>query len=218
MDKDFWFRRWKKNEIGFHLTDSHHLLQKFFPLLETQPGDTLFVPLCGKSPDLIWLHEQGCNVVGIELSRTAVEAFFDENDIAGEWTPVADIPCCSTEGYRIFCGDFFKLSVADLDDSRFFYDRGSLVALPPDMRVRYAEQLTALLPADGKILLVSYEYDQNEAAGPPFSVPLGNLQTLFGVDFQIELLAEEDVLWSHKVLIERGVTKLTEFAALLTRR
>jgi len=218
MDKDFWFRRWKKNEIGFHLTDSHHLLQKFFPLLETQPGDTLFVPLCGKSPDLIWLHEQGCNVVGIELSRTAVEAFFDENDIAGEWTPVADIPCCSTEGYRIFCGDFFKLTVADLDDARFFYDRGSLVALPPDMRVRYAEQLTALLPADGKILLVSYEYDQNEAAGPPFSVPLGNLQTLFGVDFQIELLAEEDVLWSHKVLIERGVTKLTEFAALLTRR
>ena len=120
--------------------------------------------------------------------------------------------------WGIFFGDFFELTVADLDDARFFYDRGSLVALPPDMRVRYAEQLTALLPSGGKILLVSYEYDQNEAAGPPFSVPLGNLQTLFGVDFQIELLAEEDVLWSHKVLIERGVTQLTEFAVLLTRR
>ena len=32
MDKEFWFTRWRKNEIGFHLTEPHHLLQELFPL------------------------------------------------------------------------------------------------------------------------------------------------------------------------------------------
>ena len=55
MDKEFWHRRWEKNEIGFHLTKPHHYLQKFVSVLQLPPGSTVFVPLCGKSPDLIWL-------------------------------------------------------------------------------------------------------------------------------------------------------------------
>ena len=106
MNKEFWFKRWKKNEIGFHLTEPHRLLRKFFSLLQTEAGETVFVPLCGKSPDMTWLHEQGHNVVGVELSRTAVEAFFSENSIVGEWTTVADMPCYCAEGFKVFCGDF----------------------------------------------------------------------------------------------------------------
>jgi len=40
---------------------------------------------------------------------------------------------------------------------------------------------------------------------------------LFSSKFQIELLVEEDALWSHQGLVERGVTKLSEFAMLLKR-
>jgi len=218
MDKDFWFRRWKKNEIGFHMTDSHHLLQKFYPRLQMQPGDTAFVPLCGKSPDLVWLREQDCNVVGIELSRTAVEAFFSENGISGEWTTVADMPCCCAEGYTIFCGDFFSLTTADLAGACVVYDRGSLVALPPEMRVRYATHLAALLPSGSRVLLISYTFDQAETAGPPFSVPQEELEILLGEDFQVEVLIEEDALWSHQGLVARGVTQLVEAALLLIKK
>ncbi len=63
MDKEFWFTRWRKNEIGFHMTDPHHLLPELFPLLQTQPKDTILVPLCGKS--LIW---SGCMNKGSILS------------------------------------------------------------------------------------------------------------------------------------------------------
>jgi len=40
---------------------------------------------------------------------------------------------------------------------------------------------------------------------------------LFASKFQVELLVEEDALWSHQGLVDRGVTRLTEFAMLLKR-
>jgi thiopurine S-methyltransferase len=175
------------------------------------------VPLCGKSPDLVWLREEGLNVVGIELSRTAVEAFFNENHLSGKWTIEAGIPCCRAEGYKIYCGDFFKLANADLDGACTVYDRGSLVALPPEMRARYATHLAALLPSGSRMLLISYTYNQAETAGPPFSVSQKELEGLFGEDFQVEFLIEEDALWSHQGLVVRGVTQFTEYVVLLTR-
>jgi hypothetical protein len=66
--------------------------------------------------------------------------------------------------------------------------------------------------------MVSYEYDQRETFGPPFSVDVGELETLFGAGFVLELLTAEDSLCSHKGLAARGVTQLTEFAVLLIRR
>jgi len=218
MDQDFWHRRWQKNEIGFHMTDPHHFLQRFFPLLQTQPTDTVFVPLCGKSPDLVWLREEGLKVVGIELSQMAIEAFFSENDLAGEWTTAAGMSCCIAEGYRIYCGDFFNLSAAELSGICAYYDRGALVALPPEMRVRYAAHLEALLPSGSRILLISYSYNQEETNGPPFSVTQKELEALFADKFRIEVLAQEDALRSHQGLVARGVTKLTEYAVLLTRK
>ena len=218
MDKEFWFRRWENNELGFHNAEPHHYLRRFFALLQSRAGAAVFVPLCGKSPDLVWLREQGLKVVGVELSRTAVEAFFRENDLAGEWTVMADMPCCCAEGYQLFCDDFFKLKKADLAGARAVFDRGALVALPPEMRVRYAARLAALLPSGSRVFLVSYEYDQAETHGPPFAVTPEMIEALFADDFEIERLVAEDALRTHQGLAARGVTRLTEFAVLLIRR
>lgn len=218
MDKNFWHRRWQKNEIGFHMTDPHHFLQQFFPLLQTQPTDSVFVPLCGKSPDLVWLREEGLKVVGIELSRTAIMAFFNENDLPGHWTDEAVLPFCSAEGYKLYCGDFFDLTATEVSGINAYYDRGALVALPPEMRVRYVAHMAALMPPGGRVLLISYSYNQSETKGPPFSVPQQELEILFSESFRVEILSEEDVLRSHQGLAARGVTKLMEYAVLLTRK
>ena len=218
MDKNFWHRRWQKNEIGFHMTDPHHFLQQFFPLLQTQPTDSVFVPLCGKSPDLVWLREEGLKVVGIELSRTAIVAFFNENDLPGHWTDEAVLPFCSAEGYKLYCGDFFDLTATEVSGINAYYDRGALVALPPEMRVRYVAHMAALMPPGGRVLLISYSYNQSETKGPPFSVPQQELETLFSERFRVEILSEEDALRSHQGLVARGVTKLIEYAVLLTRK
>ncbi len=218
MDKKFWLRRWHKNEIGFHMTEAHPFLAKFFSRLQTQPGDLVFVPLCGKSPDLVWFREEGLNVVGIELSRTAVDAFFKENDLCGKWATVSGQLCCCADGYKIYCDDFFKLTVAELAGVSAVYDRGSLVALPPEMRVRYAAHLATLLSSGSRVLLISYSYNQIETYGPPFSVPHEEVESLFADQFTVEVLAEEDALWSHQGLVARGVTQLMESSVLLTRK
>lgn len=217
MDQEFWHRRWRKNEIGFHMTEAHHYLPRFFSRLQMQPSDTVFVPLCGKSPDLAWLREEGLNVVGIELSRTAVDAFVRENDLSVQWSIKAGLPCCLADGYKIYCGNFFDLTTAELDGACSVYDRGSLVALPPEMRARYADHLAALLPSGGRVLLIGYTYDQLETPGPPFSVSQEELEALFGENFQIEMLSLEDALWSHQGLVARGVTQLQEYAVLMIR-
>ena len=218
MEEKFWLERWEKNDIGFHKEEPHHFLSRCFESLSVNTGAAIFVPLCGKSPDLIWLQGKGMNVVGVELSRLAVESFVDENKLVGDWSTAAGMPCWMGQKYKLFCGDFFQLTAADLDNISAAYDRGSLVALPEGMRKRYAEHFARLIQTGSRILVISYEYDQIETYGPPFSVPLADILKLFAADFEVELLVEEDTLWSHRGLAARGVTKLTEFAVLMTRQ
>jgi thiopurine S-methyltransferase len=112
-------------------------------------------------------------VVGVELSEIAIEAFFEENSIAfskveGELTAyVAD-----DRHITIYCGDYFKFSPR-MTNTQFdgYYDRGALIALPPDLRHDYVKHTRSLLSADASKLIISVEYDQSIASGPPFSVP-----------------------------------------------
>lgn len=218
MEEKFWLERWEQNDIGFHKEEPHHYLLRFFDRLQVKPGDTIFIPLCGKSPDLVWLNSRDLEVVGVELSRLALDAFIEENKLVGSWSTAAGMPCWLGKRYKLYCGDFFQLAEDDLGAVRAAYDRGSLVALPKEMRDDYVRQLTSLIPVGSKVLVVSYEYDQIETYGPPFSVPMTEIESLFADNFTIELLAEDDTLWSHQGLAARGVTKLTEFAVLMTRK
>src|SRR5471032_3363284 len=81
MQPEFWHKRWASNQIGFHLTEVNPYLQRFWPGLERAVGSQVLVPLCGKSLDLAWLAGQGLQVLGVELSEKAVEAFFAEQQL-----------------------------------------------------------------------------------------------------------------------------------------
>lgn len=217
MEHSFWTERWQKNEIGFHLDERHDFLHQYFHRLHVGP-EKVFVPLCGKSPDILWLREQGARVVGVELSELAVESFFAEHALAAKVDARDHFVRYQCAGITLWQGDLLALSRRHLEGARGFYDRGALVALPPRMRAEYAAHLCSILPADCRGLMVSYDYTQDEIDGPPFSVPIREVEALFGAHFNIELLAEQDALPSHQVLRQRGVSKLTEYACLLTPR
>ena len=217
MDHTFWQERWQQNEIGFHLDERHAYLHQFYHRLHVGP-EAIFVPLCGKSPDLQWLRQQGARVVGVELSELAVTAFFAENSLEPRIDTLDEFRRYQVEGISLLCGDLFKLSADHLDGVRGVYDRGSLVALPVEMRKSYAQHLCWILPTDCRMLMVSYDYDQSELGGPPFSVPMIEIEKLFGDVFTLELLAEQDAMPTHKILRQRGLSRLTEFACLLTHR
>ncbi|MCK9989349.1 MAG: thiopurine S-methyltransferase [Rugosibacter sp.] len=210
MENDFWHERWAKNEIGFHKPEIHPYLQRYWPDLQTPKSARVFVPLCGKTRDMLWLRDQGLEVMGVELSQRAVEDFFIENELTATVTQHGDFALYENSGVRIFCGDFFKLAAADLTGVTRVFDRASLVALPPAMRRDYAAHMQQILPPGTQTLLVCFAYPQEQMSGPPFSVEAAEVGTLFEPACEVTFLAEFDVLESEPRFAQRGVTRLTE--------
>ena len=79
MDPDFWQDRWRTRQVGFHQPAPHPFLERWWPSLGLPSGTRVYVPLCGKSLDMVWLAVRGYHVVGSELSEIAVAEFFGEH-------------------------------------------------------------------------------------------------------------------------------------------
>lgn len=142
MDRDYWLERWKKNEIGFHRSEINPYLVTYFRELNLRPGDHIFVPLCGKSLDMLWLLQQGYKVTGVELSTIACQNFFTENNLTYKLHKVDNFQqYFHNDQLQILCGDFFDLEPEKLMVNAI-YDRAALIALPPSLRERYAKKLT----------------------------------------------------------------------------
>jgi thiopurine S-methyltransferase len=218
MNKDFWLKRWEQEEIGFHQNEVNPYLRELWAELNLAHGDMVFVPLCGKSHDMLWLHEQGLHVLGVELSVIAVQAFFGENGCTPKQITSGKFNCYEAKGISILCGDFFDLGSDDLVGVRAVYDRASLIALPPEMRARYVRHLANILPEPTKILLITMDYPQHEMQGPPFSVSSEEVEALYGEYADVRLLTQMEVLAQNPRFQQRGLSRLQENIYLLTRR
>lgn len=218
MDANFWHDRWHNKEIGFHQPLYHDLMLKHWPQLGLGSGSQVFVPLCGKSLDMVWLAEQGHRVVGAELSEIAVDEFFAERGLTPQTEAIGAFSVKRAGPYELWCGDFFALPRDALADVAGVYDRASLVAFPPDMQDRYAASLTALLPETAAMLLVTLDYDQTRMAGPPFAVPHAQVQRLFGDRFTVTEVAARNGIPRNPQFVKRGLDTLEECAFVLRRR
>ncbi|MGZ5056228.1 MAG: thiopurine S-methyltransferase [Methylobacter sp.] len=218
MQHEFWHQRWQQNQIGFHSDEINRHLQQQWPKLGIEPNSRVFVPMCGKSNDMLWLLAQGYQVVGVELSPLAVEAFFSDNGLQPAQRQQGNFVISESDRVQILCGDFFALRTAELGKIDAVYDRASLVALPQDMRIDYASHLSALLTPGAKMLLVAFDYPQHEMPGPPFSVQAEEVDRLYRGWCDIELLANDDVLEQELHLKERGLSQLHEQVYRLTVR
>lgn len=209
MEKNFWLEKWQANEIGFHQDQINPYLENWWNQLNVKEGDIVFVPLCGKSRDMLWLLGQGYKVIGIEISPLAVKSFFTENQLQAVSSDHKKFTRFDAQDLTIFCGDFFDLTSDDLLSITGIYDRASLIALPPEMRKRYIDQLKQIIPDKTETLLISMEYPQHEMDGPPFTVHETEVRDLYA-DHQVELLAEHDVLEENQRFKERGLTSMIE--------
>lgn len=218
MDRDFWQARWDEGRIGFHQDDVNPYLRRYWPGMNIPADNAVFVPLCGKSKDMLWLRAQGHAVIGVEVVARAVEAFFAENALPVTRRRHGAMELWESEGIRIYCGDFFDLGTADLAGVGAVYDRASLVALPPALRTRYAAHLRTVLPAQVDALLVTMDYPQTEMEGPPHAVTEQEVHALYQPHFEIELVCVEDILAANPHFQEQGLTRLQEKVYVLTAR
>ncbi|WP_063911696.1 thiopurine S-methyltransferase [Pseudomonas sp. p21] len=209
MEPAFWQQRWADNQIGFHQAQVNPYLQKYWPTLGLAPGSRVLVPLCGKSLDLAWLAGQGYRVLGVELSRRAVEDFFREHGLEAEVQQRGAFEVWRSGDVELWCGDFFALQAGDVGDCAGFYDRAAVIALPPQMREAYMQLLSGLLPASCRGLVVTLDYDQSLLGGPPFSVGDEELRQGFA-GWQVDALEVVEVIEESPKFLQAGVSSLLE--------
>ncbi len=156
----------------------------------------VFVPLCGKSLDLIWLRDQGHEVLGAELSEDACRAFFEENRIAFQESLEGRFKVFRADRLTIYNGDVFELDPARLGRIGAVYDRAALIALPSAVRARYAAQILRLIGEPGwsedfRFLQIVLERTPQDEDGPPYSVQRDEVERLYGSEFAIRPLSRE---------------------------
>ena len=230
MDIDFWIERWNTGQTGFHQPKINPYLVYFYgekgPPPEQREKLKVFVPLCGKSNDMLWLAQNGYRVFGVECSDLAVQAFFQENGIACRVASKDEhsLYVCDTESHpdyaaiEIYQGDFFALQSDLFEDVTDVFDRASLIALPPEMRRDYAAKMAELLKPGTRILLVTLTYDQDEMNGPPFSVSEEELNDLYAENFSIQKLCYKNIIDDEPRMQERGLSSLVETVYKLVRK
>jgi len=217
MHHDFWHERWQTGQVGFHQSAVHPFLERWWPRLGVPAGTPVYVPLCGKSLDMTWLAARGHRVMGSELSAIAIRDFFAERGLEPESGVQDGFRRHAAGPFELLEGDALELVPAILGPVGAAYDRAALVALPPDLRSRYAASLARLLPAGARVLLVAFEYPQEMKGGPPFSVEAAEVRALFEPAFAVEEVERLDILAASPKFAELGIPALHETAFVMTR-
>ena len=181
MKESFWQSKWEKKEIGFHQESVNPYIEQYGPEF-FKPHETVLVPLCGASIDMVWLANFGLKVIGVEFSEQAAIMFFEDQKLAYTKKTLDSFTVFEGEKISILVGDIFNFT--QWKGIKFVYDRASIVALPEDLRTRYSKLLLDNLD-EASIFLISFEFD-NEEVGPPFSVPRSFLEKHFSHKFKIQ--------------------------------
>lgn len=217
MQPEFWHERWRKAQIGFHQSAHHPQLESYWPMLGMAADARVFVPLCGKSLDMLWLRDRGHSIVGVEISPVALEDFCMENGIPARRRVLGNFEVYEADGLKLYCGDFFALTPQLLGDVGAVYDRAALIAWPAELRAPYVDHVTALTAPGTPTLLIAAEYDQGQMNGPPFSVNTHEVERLYAKHHQIRQLEVKDVIDDEPRHRARGLTHLHEVSYGLTR-
>ncbi len=215
MEKDFWLEKWQQGDIGFHQSEVNHYLQTYWQRLEVEAGALVFVPMSGKTLDMLWLRNQGYQVIAVEISERACRAFFDENQLSYTETSTPHFLKFKADGITLFCGDFFQLTPDDVKGVEAVFDRAAMVALPASLRGEYIRHLGEILSAQAALLLVTMTYQQAQMDGPPFSVSHNEVLASYAEDYRVSVLLRQDILASNPRFRDKGLSELVEIVYLI---
>ncbi|CAG2224619.1 TPMT [Mytilus edulis] len=189
-----WKDAWEKDNAVWHMDGVNSTLEKHLDKITGKENKAkLFVPLCGKTLDMLHLSKMGHEVVGVEFSELAVRQFFEENSVPCTASSVSSMGgmLYKNDDYRIriYCGDFFKFGSHLEKDFDGVWDRGALEAIEPKMRKTYIDIMKSILkPGAGYILDTA---DRPIGIGPPFFISVDEIVEHFGLKSQPEQIDYE---------------------------
>ncbi|NKB37551.1 MAG: thiopurine S-methyltransferase [Gammaproteobacteria bacterium] len=203
MEKEFWQDKWQADDIAFHQDQAHPFLEKHLSEFKAGEKARVFVPLCGKSNDMLFWAKHRYEVIGLELSPIAAEAFYSENGISFKQSVTEGFQLFSASQIQILCGDYFSVSARHIGSVSTVFDRAALIALPPVMRRDYADKMRSLLAAGTEIFLIALEYEQDLVKAPPFSISDEEILELYNSWCNIRLMEKAEAQVKGKPCFER---------------
>jgi SAM-dependent methyltransferase len=187
----FWTQRWEAGRTPWDLGHVPSALLTFLkrPTVATR----VLVPGCGSGYEVRAFHETGHEVSAIEFSAPAVA---HAREVLG---PL---------GGQVIHGNFFK---HDFGDARFglIYERGFLCSLPETRWPDYAERMTALIPAGGR--LVGLFLYGREPEPPPYPLTPETAAALFDARFR---LVRDEPVTGESVPVYEGLEHWQEWERL----
>ena len=162
---EFWSSRYVTGRTPWDLHGVPAALHAF--LQRSESRGRVLIPGCGSGYEVRAFHHAGYEVTALDFSPAAVDR---ARALLG---PLADM---------VQVGDFFA---DDLPSSGFdlVYERTFLCALSPERWRDYTSRMAALLRHGGSLVGV-FVYG-NASDGPPFPLPEGREQELFGGKFEL---------------------------------
>jgi len=213
-----WHQHWTRKKPGFHEGRVNTYLQRYLADYKLKQGDRVFLPLCGKAYDILWLAQQGLEVVGVEMSGVALRSFFEESELVHETDQDEHFTVYRSGNITLYEGDFMDLKSSHMGDCKLVYDRASIVAIEAFNREIYSQKLLSLITPATPMLMVLLQYDQSIMSGPPFSVEVSEVESYFGEQYTIDHLETRDQIDESPRWRERGLSSFLETALKLTVR
>ena len=198
LTQEDWCFRWKQNQIAFHSSSTNTHLLKYENKLLVEKNSRVFVPLCGKSVDLVYFADKDHDVFGCEFVEKAVKDFFAEQSLDYTFQDkdfssgrVKEFKATSKR-ITIWQCDLFTLSSLDVGKFDAIWDKGSMIAIDPLKRSDYVQLMHDLLRKNGRYLLdtLLIPGKSKEYSGPPYSLSQEDIEQFFGNFFDITLLEE----------------------------
>lgn len=194
LNNDEWKNRWVVRNIGFHQSQHDGLLDAKEDEMFGGKTKSIFMPLCGKTFDIVWMYKKGHTVCGVEIAEQAIKEFFDENEIDFDVETVENIGKLykSKDGLlRLYVADLFDMSRELCGQYDLIWDRRSLVAINLIDHEKYRDLVLSMMKDDGTYYLSTVEYDPAVWPGPPHTISDKVVKDIYGNYCTIELLEEK---------------------------
>jgi methyl halide transferase len=165
LDKTYWDNQYKANATGWDLGQVSPPIKTYIDSIANKNANIL-IPGCGNTYEAEYLLQQGfTNITVIDIAPTLVnilqQKFANNNNI------------------KVLLGDFFEHN----GNYDYIIEQTFFCALPPTMRLQYANKMRQLLNSNGK--LVGLLFNRTFDAGPPFGGNKTEYELLFKNAFKL---------------------------------
>ena len=186
-------------------------LQKVDPILMKNVNELtggrsnlqIFVPLCGKTPDMRWLAEQGHTITGVEASPRYIKAFFRDSTL--EYTvqkkqitaeKKADVYTAKGQNITLYHCDIFNFSL-EVAGGKFdaIWDQSAMPefnAMGKTRLKKYTSLMQSLLKPDGRHMVETSERRTNFMTEKMLKSLVGDQCEMCYIGWRIWKYDEED--------------------------